>query len=87
MPARGGTLPRNVRVVWSRVDKPGTNRKTYRGTFGIWILEQWVSVTVAKRALLLESLDLVHGMFCKLHRCFEEHFRSLLGWSWRVGVP
>ena len=56
--------------------QPGINQKTCRGSSGVWILETWASFTVAVCALLVESLHLVHGMFCKLHRCF---FRSLLG--------
>ena len=52
--------------------QPGTNRKTCRGSSGVWILEKWVSVTVAVCALLLESLGLVRGMFCKRHRWFEK---------------
>ena len=51
--------------------QPGTNRKTCRGSSGVWILEIWVSVTVAVCALLL-SLGLVRGMFCKRHRWFEK---------------
>ena len=59
--------------------QPETNRETCRGSPEVWILEKWVSVTLAKCALLLESLDLAHDMFCKLHRCFEEIFVRSLG--------
>ena len=57
MPARGGTLPRNVRVVWSRLDngsvavwytwydgRPGINQKTCRDSSGVWILEKWAFI-------------------------------------------
>ena len=59
--------------------QPETNRETCRGSSEVLILEKWVSVTLAKCALLLESLDLAHDMFCKLHRCFEEIFVRSLG--------
>ena len=57
----------------------GTSRKTCQGSSGEWILEKWLSVTVAKCALLFESLDLVLDMFCKFHRCFEEISALSLG--------
>ena len=71
MPARGGTLPRNLRVVWSRLGS-GTVADGTRGTTaGLG--------SIARLAEVLESLDLAHGMFCKLHRCFEEIFVLPLG--------
>ena len=83
VPARGGTLPRNVRVVWAGQSlcrrwytwcdgQPGTNRKTCRGSSGLRILEMWVSFTIAVCALLLDVRELVRGMLCKRHRWFEK---------------
>ena len=66
MPARGGTLPRYVRMVWSRLDS-GSVAVGTRGTTAslgsiarlaevplVWILEKWVSFTIAVCALLLD---------------------------------
>ena len=67
MPARGGTLPRNVRMVWSRMDS-GSVAVGTRGTTAslgsiarlaevpleFWILEIWVSFSIAVCALLLD---------------------------------
>ena len=52
--------------------QPGINRKTGRGFSGVWILEIWVSFTIAVCALLLDVRELVRGMFCKCHRWFEK---------------
>ena len=52
--------------------RPGINRKTCRGSPGVSVLEKCASFTMAECALLLESLDLVHGMFCKRHLWFEK---------------
>ena len=36
---------------------------------GVWVLEKCASFTMAKCALLLESLALVHAVFFKRHQC------------------
>ena len=92
MPTRGGTLPRNVRVVRARLDS-GSAVVGTRGTtaslgsvarlaevpleFGY--LRFWVSFTIGVCALLLEVQDLVRGMFCKRNQWFENFSVLSLG--------
>ena len=85
MPAHGGTLPRNLRVVWSWLDSGSVAVGTRGTTAGLGSIARLTEVPLEfgylrngylsqwpSAHLLLESLDLVHGTCCKLYCWFEK---------------